>query len=250
MEWINKCVSSLYSSYSCPSDCVQACLPPIVSEPLPAIQPVECEGCQKPCALHPVVPPNLNIDQTRPLHNTVPPYAIHLIILTGKTDWPAHIEDDGLAKALIEAIHERQASLSRADHPNNTFHPYDPEQDSSPPPPTTKRILVTNASLPSPYAKQRNACDVLLMPDNVIIANITPRRAPALLDFIIYGKSTRLQFTVHPSPYANLILVCGHARKDRRCGTVGPMLQQALITSMKEANVSGQVALVSHLGGM
>lgn len=248
MEWISKCVSSLYSN-DCPSDCKKSCLPPIVSDPLPDIEPTrDCLGCDKPCGLHPVVPPNLNIDQSRPLYNTVPAYAIHIIILTGKADWPAHIEDDGVAKALIEAINVRKKKVSMFERSeNDRFHLRSlrasvPDRDS-----LSQRIIVTNASLSSQYTKQRNACDVLLMPDNVIISNITPRRANAFIDFVC-GKPSD-QFTVRPSPFTNLLLVCGHARKDRRCGTLGPMLQTALTTAMDNAGVPGQVALCSHLGG-
>ncbi|KAI8137865.1 Sucrase/ferredoxin-like-domain-containing protein [Fennellomyces sp. T-0311] len=216
MEWLSKCVNRLYPS-ACPDDCDATCLPPLQTTSLPTVLPTaDCAGCVKPCALHPVVPPQLNIDRSRPLYNTVPGYAIHLIILTGKTDWPAHIEDDNsLAQALIE---------EKLNH----------------------RIVVTNASLPSRFSNQRNAHDVILMPDNVIIANVTPRRALALLDFV-YGCPSG--FATYPSPYNNLLLVCGHARKDKRCGTIGPMLQKALEDAMRICQVDAQVALVSHLGG-
>jgi len=47
-------------------------------------------------------------------------------------------------------------------------------------------------------------------------------------------------------------LICGHGNKDRRCGTVGPLLQKALEqASLLAAKDDGttKIALVSHLGG-
>ncbi|KAI9499458.1 Sucrase/ferredoxin-like-domain-containing protein [Zychaea mexicana] len=250
MEWLSKCVNSLYPS-ACPDDCAASCLPSLQTTSIPSVSPAsDCQGCVKPCALHPIVPTQLNIDQSRPLYNTVPGYAVHFIILTGKTDWPPHIEDDdGLARALIEAINKDNKKKQRwqRDDPNR-FHPIrfanttqQLEQDKA-----SHRIMVTNASLPSRFSTQRNAHDVILMPDNVIIANVTPRRATALLDFV-YGCPSG--FVTHPSPYINLLLVCGHARKDKRCGTIGPMLQKALEDALRLCQVEAQVALVSHLGG-
>lgn len=225
------------------------------------------------------MPSNLNIDQTRPLSNTVPTYTVHLVLLTGKTDWPAHIEDDeGVAQALIEAIHERKGSLHRA--PEAAFHVAQPQEkealeeaDAAKENHTGKapavhgnkkkepfRVLVTCAALASPFSRQRGSLDVLLLPDNVVIANVTRRRAGPLVDFC-FGRGTS-HFNVHPSPYRTLIMVCGHGRKDRRCGTVGPMLQTALTDAIKQGRSAcweqGQedgalddtaVTLVSHLGG-
>ncbi|KAI8388653.1 Sucrase/ferredoxin-like-domain-containing protein [Radiomyces spectabilis] len=242
MEWLSKCINDFYSS-PCSNNAPATALPPIVTEPLPSVIPVSCVGCTKPCISHPLVPSHLNIDQSRPLNNTVPPYAVHLIILTGKTDWAAHIEDEGLAAALIKAIDERkrQGTDQRSER-NRYFALGSMKKD------VKQRIVVTNASLPSQYSTKRGASDVLLMPDNVVISNVTARQAHALLDFV-FGKPSHL-FETFPMETHTLILICGHGNKDRRCGTIGPMLQRALQQALHEANDhQAQVALVSHLGG-
>ncbi|KAI7884892.1 hypothetical protein K492DRAFT_27289 [Lichtheimia hyalospora FSU 10163] len=247
MEWLSRCVNSLNISSppcACPNDCSAACLPPFKTLSLPDIIPAteNCAGCTVPCALHPAVVPSteLGIDQSRSLHNTVPGYAIHLIICTGKSDWPAHIEDEGLAQALVEIIHERKKAWKRTEA-NRFQSPYDTSTEY-------QRILITNTELPSNFSTRRSAHDVLLMPDNVVIANVTPSRARALLDFI-YHRPNAESFQVHPNPYTNLLLVCGHGRKDRRCGTMGPMLKKALDDAISISKADAQVALVSHLGG-
>ncbi|KAL0140315.1 Sucrase/ferredoxin-like-domain-containing protein [Mucor lusitanicus] len=216
MKWLANCLSSLYSS-SCTNDLVTSIIPPLDIQDLKPIVPIECKGCDKPCP-HPLVPPELKIDTSKPLHNTVPSYAIHIVILTGKTNWPAHIEDEGLARAFIETIRKRKhldhRSFENRYHPVGCHEPTTEEQQE----PETQRVIVTNY---------------------------------ALFDYI-YGKPCYQAFSIYPCPYTNLILICGHGNKDRRCGTVGPLLQKALeqasLNATKDEGIT-KIALVSHLGG-
>ncbi|KAG0741302.1 hypothetical protein G6F57_003598 [Rhizopus arrhizus] len=236
MKWITQYLHSIYSSpCSQPSSVIPSPVTKVI-EPLSPIVPIDCKGCSKPCT-HPMVPEDLKIDQSRPLQNTVPPYAIHLIIMTGKTDWPAHIEDEGLVYALTEAIRKRKDKKRTL-----RYHPYKETSDND-------RILITNASLPSIHSNQRKAVDILLLPDNIIFSNITQRRVDSLLDYI-FGKPLTSPFSIHPCPFTNLVLICGHGSKDRRCGTVGPMIQKALQQAAKEqSDHQTEIVLVSHLGG-
>jgi hypothetical protein len=238
MKWLSDCINSLYSSEYTKEPISIAPLPALA---LPEVIPIQCQGCVKPCA-HPLVPSHLKIDQSKPLENTVPSYAIHIIVMTGKTDWVSHIEDEGLAQAIIEGLQQRKDERT----PENTYHPAYTDADSNNI--HGNRVIVTNSSLPSKYSTHRGAQDIILLPDNIIIANITNRRINALLDYI-YGKPCNQPFSIHPCPFTNLVLICGHGRKDRRCGTVGPMLQQALLQALPDQKESVQVALVSHLGG-
>lgn len=251
MRWLTNCINNLYSS-TCTSELAiptNTILPPIDIKELSPVVPIDCKGCNKPCA-HPVVPPSLNIDQSKPLHNTVPPYAIHIILMTGKSNWPAHIEDEGLAHTFIEAIRRRKNQDKRPFE--NRYHPAyfgsnTKEQEEQ----ENQRVIITNSSLPSKYSTSSSAMDIILLPDNIIISNITSKRVDALLDYI-FGKPCYQAFSIYPCPYSSLILVCGHGNKDRRCGTVGPMLQKALqqasLQATKEDGLT-QVALSSHLGG-
>ncbi|KAK4521784.1 uncharacterized protein ATC70_004320 [Mucor velutinosus] len=246
MKWLTNCLSNLYSS-SCTNDLVTSIIPPLDIQDLKPIVPIECKGCDKPCP-HPLVPPELKIDTSKPLHNTVPSYAIHIVIMTGKTNWPAHIEDEGLARAFIETIRKRK----HLDHRSfdNRYHPVGcHEQTAEEQKQETQRVIVTNCSLPSIHST--SGTDILLLPDNIIISNITPRRVDALFDYI-YRKPCYQAFSVYPCPYTNLILICGHGNKDRRCGTVGPLLQKALeqasLNATKDEGAT-KIALVSHLGG-
>ncbi|KAI8076457.1 Sucrase/ferredoxin-like-domain-containing protein [Gilbertella persicaria] len=236
MKWLTNCINSLYSS-SCTSELASTTLPPMNIQELSPVVPIDCKGCTKPCA-HPPLPPNLGIDQSKPLHNTIPPYAIHILIMTGKSNWPAHIEDEGLAHAFIRAIRKRKGTDQRPFE--NRYHPAFAADDS-------QRVIVTNCSLPSVHSTR--GTDILLLPDNIIISNITPKRVDTLLDYI-FGKPCYHAFSTYSFPYSSLILVCGHGNKDRRCGTIGPILLESLEQASHQAGEeSTKVALVSHLGG-
>lgn len=47
-----------------------------------------------------------------------------------------------------------------------------------------------------------------------------------------------------------LILICGHARRDARCGVYGPVLQQEFTRALARVGIQrAQVATTSHVGG-
>lgn len=45
------------------------------------------------------------------------------------------------------------------------------------------------------------------------------------------------------------ILVCGHGGRDARCGTLGPLLQDAFRAELARQGIAADVALISHIGG-
>jgi len=49
-----------------------------------------CPSPTCPCA----ETPELEIDRTKPLINTIPPHAKHVVVHTGRVDWAKRIEDD------------------------------------------------------------------------------------------------------------------------------------------------------------
>lgn len=59
------------------------------------------------------MPTGLAIDHERPLNGTMPPYAQHVVVHTGRSNWDGRIEDDekgeqgrdgNLARRLKEAV--------------------------------------------------------------------------------------------------------------------------------------------------
>ncbi|KAI9032993.1 Sucrase/ferredoxin-like-domain-containing protein [Hyaloraphidium curvatum] len=74
---------------------------------------------------------------------------------------------------------------------------------------------------------------------------------PASLDSLLPG------FLLSPSsfpgslplPYTHLVLVCIHARRDTRCGRIGPAVVAALKEVVEEKGLKVKVAGCSHVGG-
>ncbi|GAA5799994.1 hypothetical protein HPULCUR_005415 [Helicostylum pulchrum] len=212
MKWLSNCINRLYSS-SCTNELATpaSILPPMDIKELSPVVAINCQSCIKPCAQHPAVPTHLNIDQSKPLHNTVPPYAIHIIIMTGQTDWPAHIEDDGLAQSLISAIRKRK----HLDHRSfeTRYHPAYFGATTAADEEKNQRVIVTNSSLPSTYSTMSRAQDIILLPDSIIISNVTAKRVDGLLDYV-FGK---------PSNAAKCVEASGGERRRRNndAGGVG-----------------------------
>ncbi len=64
------------------------------------------------CEYQAHVPPDLEIDRSRSLSNTVPQYNQHIVISTGKSDWESRIENEAggnnMAKVLKEMTKRKE----------------------------------------------------------------------------------------------------------------------------------------------
>lgn len=45
------------------------------------------------------------------------------------------------------------------------------------------------------------------------------------------------------------ILICGHGGRDKRCGILGPILQDAFRKDLSRRGIDAQVGVISHIGG-
>ncbi|MCJ1390753.1 hypothetical protein MMC18_003614 [Xylographa bjoerkii] len=194
--------------------------------------------CPSPtCACAPT-PTGLDIDHKLPLAGTKPPYAQHIVICTGREDWPSRIEDDeglNLAKELKTLL-----------GPKGQFHA--PNQP----------ILITNGSFPSSASAPHTSstASAYLFPSFQHVPHID--LSPSGLAHFVRSAVLAAPTQTPPPPTthalaAPIILICGHGGRDQRCGVLGPLLQaefrRALEKSSPRDNVGAQVALVSHIGG-
>ncbi|KAI8975399.1 Sucrase/ferredoxin-like-domain-containing protein [Mycotypha africana] len=203
----------------------------------------DCTGCLNPCVEHKEYPSYLNIDMDFPILGSVKPYGRHIIIATGVSDWPKKIEhvEGTFAHSLIEA----EACSNKNAWKN----------------------LITNSSMVSTFSTLPNSCDVLIFPDNIIVSNVTNEKAydfyglflasplptktePVDIDLLM--KDDRMEeMTVTRCPYKNLLLICSHKKRDKRCGITAPILAQEFDHVLREKNASEYdvaVAMVSHIG--
>ncbi|MCJ1434884.1 hypothetical protein MMC27_004254 [Xylographa pallens] len=192
--------------------------------------------CPSPTCSCAPTPPGLAIDHQLPLAGTKPPYAQHIVICTGRDDWPSRIEDEdgpNLAKELKGLLGPK----GRFHNPN---HP----------------ILITNASFPTGAPSRPPGASAFLFPSFQHIPHIdlTP---PGLTHFVRSAVLAAPPLAPRPPPThalpAPIILICGHGGRDQRCGVLGPLLQtefrRVLEKRRSPSEAEPQVALVSHIGG-
>jgi hypothetical protein len=208
-----------------------------------------CLTCQSPCSIHPSYPSNLNINHEAKLHGTVQPHTRHIIISTGKSDWNKIIELD--SGNLSAELYEYQQQKKR-DNENN-------------------KILITNSSrqnttLPFLTFLSFFGNDILIFPDNLIVRNVSTGKVKEFYEQFLSNKINEKEivkaegynFSTERIPYKAVILICGHKRRDLRCGVAGPMLKDEFEKVLKEkrmdlssiGNQGVPVYLTSHVGGM
>ena len=59
------------------------------------------------------MPSGLDIDHEKPLSGTMPPYAQHVVIRTGKNDWSSKIEDEPDMVGGVNFARELKALVGR-----------------------------------------------------------------------------------------------------------------------------------------
>lgn len=207
------------------------------------VEDADCNACVNPCDDHSKYPSYLDIDRESPLLGSLKSYGRQFLIGTGKSDWPNKIEqDEGTLAANLQEI--------LGPHPMEWM------------------TAVNNTSLVPSHSTKQGAVDVIVVPDNILIGNVGPDDAQLVYDLFVsaplptrethsveYFKSLQLgDMTVQPNPYASIILICSHKKRDKRCGVTAPILGREFDHVLRELDISDgedgtAVLMVSHIGG-
>lgn len=201
----------------------------------------DCDTCVEECDEHPQYPSYLDFDNQSPLLGSMSPYGRHFMISTAQSDWPERIEEDyGTLAANLQALLVAQ--------------------------PMSWRTFVTNTSLIPQYGTTAScSLDVVILPDNIIVGNVTPDDAQLLYDvFVKMPLPTEPvditkfkdigELGVYPNPFENMILICSHRKRDKRCGVTAPILAREFDHVLRELDIHDgeggtSVSMVSHVGG-
>ncbi|ORX61922.1 hypothetical protein DM01DRAFT_1331397 [Hesseltinella vesiculosa] len=215
---------------------------------------VDCSGCTADCDDHPKYPSYLELDTTSDLLGSMKPYGRHVVIATGLSDWPEKIDQDtgSLAAALSKVINNDKEYTTK--EPNG-------------------RIFITNSSLINQHSTVANGHDVLLLPDNLLIANVTPESAGAFFNTFLKGplpaqpihvpylqhdlkhRSPSSPWTVQKLPYGSLVMICSHRKRDKRCGITAPILAREFDHCLRQRDIDEAgdqgtaILMCSHVGG-
>jgi hypothetical protein len=165
---------------------------------------------------------NIGFDRpkTAPLLGTVKLYHRHLLICTGQSDWPRHIDQDGgFGQALSEAVAARAAEMTRL-------------------------VKITMCDAPS----RGDGYDLLVWPDQVRYFGLHADDLPLLVeDHLVHDRvSPRLVHAPLSGPH---ILICTHGQRDARCGACGEPLRARFRRELEARGLAIPVLATSHVGG-
>ncbi|KAI8370657.1 Sucrase/ferredoxin-like-domain-containing protein [Radiomyces spectabilis] len=203
-----------------------------------------CDSCPAPCEDHKQYPSYLDFDKDSPLLGSMLPYGRHIMISTGQSDWAERIEEDtGTLAANLQAILKER--------------------------PTDWRTFVTNTSALAPHSTVTDGHDITILPDNIIVANVTPDKAEQFyqqfvnvplpaetynINQVKEEAEKKGDFAVYKNPYDSMILICSHRKRDKRCGVTAPILAREFDNVLREKDIiegegGAAVLMVSHIGG-
>ncbi len=161
---------------------------------------------------------DLKFDNDTPLPGTVKYYRQHLIVCSGHAGWPSNIiHGDAFIAELNQAI-------INEDHL-----------------PVTRLTACDSPSFGS-------GTDILLFPQNIRLLGITGKDIPKLIQFLKNEIENPFEYKDNDKL---ILLVCGHKKRDERCGNCGPMVLSSLLKIISKNELSDQVEVFSssHLGG-
>jgi len=190
----------------------------INSIPKPTITPISCQ-CTYPES-HP-------INHYKPLLNTKSPTYKHVLIPTSvpATEWPSKVE------LVPDSLISEFARLKR-----DVLDPMNP-------------VMVSNIHLNDPMD------DVLVFPDNEWFSVSDVTDVPKFMNEKLRPDGVGSAGLKNQN---QLVLICGHAQRDVRCGLIAPELKKEFEHVLRhegllydeEKNPNGvKVGIISHVGG-
>ncbi|KAK4152950.1 hypothetical protein C8A00DRAFT_44082 [Chaetomidium leptoderma] len=248
-----------------------------------------CPAPSCPCAPTPEFPPGFEIDHKAPLNGLISNYAQHVLVCTGRDDWPSRIEEDNEGDNLAARLRELSGPRGKYSDPfhnisilNSSF------PSSSPPPPPANQPPNSQTTVDSVYILPQFKY-VPLLPrapsDDSLEALVRGYLQPETLHPMHDGASDADRARLRRDPgYQTVlrgvrdvrevvVLVCGHGGRDQRCGVFGPLLRGEFERRLPERGVevlkgavevesfetaapvgvgseyAARVGLISHIGG-
>ncbi|KXS15843.1 hypothetical protein M427DRAFT_134861 [Gonapodya prolifera JEL478] len=199
--------------------------------------PDACFNCPSDCDEKLKVPADIlkEIDFKEPIANSVKPYDRHVFVrVDNSLTWPSQVEKLPIIEAAAKCVKDK--SLRK------------------------QRILLSAADA-TPFAgespRPEGTFSALLYPDglevDVTIANAESKLAE-LLQYADQAKAapdTLLPAGITKISAEKFLFVCGHQKRDDRCGVVGPSLVSALRESSAKLNLDSSIKVLacSHVGG-
>lgn len=161
-------------------------------------------------------------DRPRPV-GTVKYYERHLFICSGRTDWPAHIDQGGgFAQRLTEEVAGQVSNMPR-------------------------KVKITACD---ELSLADEGYDLLVFPDRIRYVGLKEQELPVLVSDHLVGDRPSLRLPHRPLPQ-RYVFVCVHGQRDERCGQCGPGLVIRFQAELARRGLADEILVrrTSHLGG-
>jgi (2Fe-2S) ferredoxin len=190
--------------------------------PFPQANLEECLACEDPCTAEEQAHyPNYivkSIDRELPLAGSVKPYGRHILISTGRTDWIHSIdeEDGSVAQGISRGLYESKfGGRKREGEP---------------------RIVLSNTSF-APRRIGSGKTEVVVMPEWKLIRGVSKDTTPQFVQRFIDGNQVENELSAETLPFHSMVLICSHAKRDKRCGVTSKYLTKAFESGLRRRNL-------------
>ncbi|KAH3674708.1 hypothetical protein WICMUC_003124 [Wickerhamomyces mucosus] len=186
----------------------------------------ECSSCE--------FPPDKQLDSQKPLYNTKAAHWKHVLIHSKvrASDWSSRVEL--MPTELISKFGQHKRELINPHYP----------------------VLISNVNLKTGVRVSDEESLVLVYPDNKYY-RVKESEVPSFMKEVLNPADHHHNLNAIPNSN-EVVLICGHARRDIRCGLIAPFLESEFRYNLSargllydpETNPTGvKVGLVSHIGG-
>ncbi|KAH9045507.1 Sucrase/ferredoxin-like-domain-containing protein [Lactarius pseudohatsudake] len=195
----------------------------------------DCRTCPNPCEDgHEEYPHRIAsmIDRTSEMLGSVRPYRRQVVISTGRSDWKRSVTSEQGSLASYLAAIEGAAPTTLTGFSTPGTLPGTPNSTSLHLPNATLKhtvVSILNGSHDT-LSKHYDHETVLIFPDYKVVAEV-----PRSLDWSPRPGSSSGSSAVKSwvIPYACVILICSHRRRDARCAVVAPKLEYAFSETLE-----------------
>jgi len=97
----------------------------------------------------------------------------------------------------------------------------------------------------------QGACDVLVFPEMIRYLSLSQNEIQDLIKEHLIEDSVLSKVDHQKLDKKAYIFICGHVKRDKRCGVTGPLLVEEFQRTLKAKGLENQVLIsqVSHIGG-
>ncbi|KAJ7064721.1 Sucrase/ferredoxin-like-domain-containing protein [Mycena amicta] len=193
-----------------------------------------CRGCADPCEDgHPEYPDRFKVDMETQMLGSVRPFRRQIMISTAATDWERDVTSTrGSLASHISSAHYKSSASPQHSH-SDTHVPGIFDTSAS------TEVAILNGS----HASVCHDETVLVFPDYVAVAGVpsTSKGAQLLwknaldpaIPRILGSKENEPGLQTWVLPYAVVITMCSHKRRDNRCAIAAPKLERAFTDSLE-----------------